>query len=327
MSFANNDNIVLIIITASACMCVTLCYFLLRIYIVNKFFSKIINFQRFYVHILIHFILIVSIIIMFSFLLLQPRWGTHMQQVNSHDADLIVVLDVSRSMLVKEKNETRLERAKRAALYAVSNFKGRIGLVVFAGDAFMQSPLTTDQGAFKLFLDAVSVDSIELQGTNISSAIKEASRVFEKKKISKKIVLLITDGEEHESSLNSIIKFAKKNEITINTASVGSDIPGTVPTNTDDENPFHDRMGRAVSSKTDRYFLKSLASSTSGVYVDVDSLLAPIRMIGKSESDSQSDSLTHRYIEVPDEKYYVFSAIIVLLLLIELLFTSRKVLL
>ncbi len=326
MTFGNTDLIAHIVLGALFFLFLTLCYFVLRIYAVNKYFNKIINIKKYYIHLSIHFILIVSIIISFSLLILKPRWGTHLQRVQSRNADLIVALDVSRSMLVRENNETRLDRAKRAAMYAVSNFNGRAGLVLFAGDAFMQTPLTTDKGAFKMFLDSASVDSIQLQGTNVSAAIEEAARVFDKKSITHRVVLLITDGEEHELSVQKIVHLAKKNDISVFTAAIGSQEPQPIPLSPADTKSFmEDSSGKAITSAADRSFLKSLSTSTSGKFIDLDRSFSGLNELGGGRTSQEGNSLTDRYIEVADEKYYFFSFLVVIVLLGELLFTSRRV--
>jgi len=326
MSFGSSEQMIYILLIGVFCIFLSVCYFILRIYAVKRFFSRMVNLRRYYIHLALHFILIISIIAAFAFLLLRPRWGSHLQEVKSRDADLIVVLDVSRSMLVKEGDSSRLDRAKQAAIFAVNNFNGRAGLVLFAGDAFMQSPLTSDKGAFMLFLDAASADSISLQGTNILAAISEAARIFDKKSITKRVVLLITDGEEHEASVQSIIALAKKNKIAIHTAAIGSDSGQPVPFDSASDSAYLEfKSGEVVKSASNRPLLKSLAAATSGTFIDLDKSFAGLRNLRGEQGTKDNESLTSRYIEVPDEKYYVFAAILILLLLAELVFTSRRV--
>ena len=201
--------------------------------------------------------------------LLGPQWGFHWQEVKRRGVDILVVMDVSKSMLAQDIKPNRLERAKLAIHDLIAKLKGdRIGLLAFAGTGFLQCPLTVDYGAFSLILDDVGVETIPRGGTAIAGAIRSAVKALEKSTGSR-VIVLITDGEDHEGDTVSAAQEAAKAEIRIFCVGVGTP-EGELITLEDEQGNrqfLKDSQGRVVQSRLNEETLKQVALKTGGAYV------------------------------------------------------------
>jgi Ca-activated chloride channel family protein len=201
--------------------------------------------------------------------LARPQWGYHWEEQKSRGIDILFALDTSKSMLTQDVNPDRLSRAKLAITDLVRKLDGdRVGLIAFAGDAFLQAPLTIDYDAFQESLDAVDVGVIPRGGTDISSAIQEAQAAFGKETNNRKILVLLTDGEDLEAKGIETAQTAAKDGLTIYTVGVGSASGGLIPiTNADGGTDFlKDASGQFVKSHLDENTLKQIAQVTGGLY-------------------------------------------------------------
>lgn len=163
-----------------------------------------------------------------------PRYGTAVREARQESLDLIVALDVSASMLAEDVAPDRLERAKLALSRLADERRGdRIGLVVFAGDAFLQCPLTTDRSAFRLFLDAASPSLIATPGTDFARALFIAEQAFttdeEERAPRPRAVLVVSDGEDHEGGLSDALGALRDDGITLLAAGIGTEAGGPIP--------------------------------------------------------------------------------------------------
>lgn len=255
-------------------------------------------------------------LILFS--LARPQWGYKLEQVKRYGIDIVVCLDASKSMMADDVKPSRLEYAKNQIKDLLKILDGdRIGLVIFAGTSFAQCPLTLDYGAFKLFLDMVTVNMIAQQGTDIGGAIKKAISMFGKGTRKHRAIILITDGEDHEERVDAAINIAKKEGIPIYTVGIGS-VEGTpVPVFDEEGNRSYlkDRNGNIVLSKMDAVLLKKIALSTGGAYitpkVGLDRLYS--EKISKIEKREVAEKQRKRY----EHRYQIFLFLGFLLLMIE----------
>jgi Ca-activated chloride channel family protein len=218
--------------------------------------------------------LLVAAVALAVFALLNPKWGYHWEEVRRKGVDIVIALDVSKSMLAQDVKPDRLQMAKREIEDFVSNLPGdRVGLVIFAGTGFIQCPLTSDYGAFRLFLSDVNVRSIPVGGTDIGTAVEKAAGAFVDKSTKHKIMILITDGEDHSGRMLQAAAEAKKQGIVINTIGIGNPIGAPIPVK--DENGLNtfmkDRAGNVVMSKVDEAGLKKIAFDTGGSYISAQS--------------------------------------------------------
>ena len=268
--------------------------------------------------------LIVSMALMI-FSLAGPRWGERFQEVTQRGVDIMVCMDVSSSMLVEDIKPNRLESAKREVIDLINIIEGdRLGLVAFAGDAFLQCPLTLDYNALLMFLDQVSPDLIPVYGTDLGKAIDTASDSFDEKGLSDKVILLITDGEDNEGEGFVAAKRAGELGIRIFVFGLGDPSGGPVP-QMEEEGFEKDDQGRLVLSKLDEKTLKDIASVSGGVYVrsiqgDLD--LDRIYFDGIRKR-TEAGVLKSGKIRVFEERFYLFLFAAMVLLLLEGFLSER----
>jgi Ca-activated chloride channel family protein len=257
-----------------------------------------------------------------------PRHGYDLEEVQQNGLDIVVAVDTSKSMLATDIAPNRLTRAKLAALELMQTAKAdRLGLVAFAGDAFLECPLTIDDTAFQQSLQALDVNSIPQGGTAIASAINTALTAF-KEKTRHKVIVLLTDGEDNDSEPGALeaAQAAAKAGIKIFTVGIGS-ADGTLVTvaGADGNSDYiRDEKGQVVKSKLNEALLQQIAAPAGGFYLPLrgantmDTLyergLAPLP---KSES---SETMVRRY----HEQYHWPLALAIVLLLAEMFFPERK---
>jgi Ca-activated chloride channel family protein len=201
--------------------------------------------------------------------LARPQWGYHWTEEKETGIDLLFAIDTSKSMLTQDVTPDRLTRAKLAITDFVRKLDGdRVGLLAFAGEAFLQAPLTLDYNAFQDTLDTIDVNTIPRGGTDISSAIDEAQAAFGDAPNTKKILILLTDGEDLEGSSVDVARRAAKNGMIIYTVGVGTSSGGLIPVPTPDGGTdfLKDASGQFVKSHLDESTLEQIAEVTGGIY-------------------------------------------------------------
>ncbi|MDR0384846.1 MAG: VWA domain-containing protein [Prevotellaceae bacterium] len=199
----------------------------------------------------------------FVIALMQPRIGQVVAEVKSRSAEIIIALDVSNSMLATDFSPSRLEHSKLAIARLVEGLRGdRIGLIIFAGDAYVQLPVTTDYMSAKLFLNAISTDIVSRQGTDISKAIELAIKSFSSQSGTGKALIIITDGENQEGNPAETASLARENGITVHTIGIGS--PDGAPIIMQNGTMLKDKSGEIVMSHLDLNTLKLVASAGGG---------------------------------------------------------------
>ena len=198
----------------------------------------------------------------------QPQWGYRWEEIHQKGVDIVIALDISNSMLAEDIKPNRLKRAQHKINDLLSMLEGdRIGLVVFAGSAFVQLPLTVDYSAARLFLSAVDTDLISNQGTALGQAIQTSMKAFNLKEKTSKVILLITDGEDQTGNGLQAAQQAEAEGIRIYTIGIGSDAGAPIP-NLGSRGGFKkDRKGEVVLTKLDEITLQKIALKTNGAYV------------------------------------------------------------
>lgn len=254
-----------------------------------------------------------------------PRWGEHFQEVTQKGVDIIVCIDVSASMMVEDIKPNRLERAKREVMDLIRVIKGdRVGLVAFAGMAFLQCPLTLDYNALVMFLDQLSSDLIPVYGTDLGNAIDTAHASFDAKSATDKVILLITDGEDNEGKGLLAARKAADAGIHIFVFGIGDPSGGPVPRM--GKGGFEkDNDGLLVLSKLDEQTLKAIARTSEGVYVraiegdmDLDRLY-----FDGIRKKTKAATLKSGKIKVLEERFHIFLIAAFILLLLEGLLDER----
>lgn len=257
-----------------------------------------------------------------------PQVGTRLEEVKREGIDLFVALDVSLSMKSEDVKPNRLEKAKRDVSSLLQKLSGdRVGLIVFAGDAFVQFPLTSDYSAADLFLSAVDVDAVPVPGTVISSAIELALKSFETDLPTQKAIVVVTDGENTEGDILGAVEDAKKAHVRVYTIGMGTPEGTPIPIYNAQGQQVdykHDESGNIVLSKLDEATLEQIASSTGGTYRratsggnEIDEVYKELETLGKTEFGAKQ-------IAGYESRYQYPLALAVVLLLVEVLLSERR---
>ena len=202
--------------------------------------------------------------------LARPQYGTHMVMLKREGQDIMIVIDVSKSMLAEDMKPSRLGKAKEEVRGLLSRLKGdRVGLVAFAGTAFIQCPLTLDYSAAQMFLDVIDVDLIPEPGTDIGSAIQKATSAFNKQERKNKVMIIITDGEDFGGDIKSAVREAKLDGVKIYTIGIGKPEGEPIPIRNDRGDMIgykKDENGELVLTRLDEQGLQEIAAETDGRY-------------------------------------------------------------
>lgn len=252
--------------------------------------------------------------------------GSKLLEVKRKGADIMLCLDVSNSMLAEDLKPNRLVRAKQAIEKMIDKLEGdRLGIIVFAGDAYVQLPITTDYSAAKLFLSSIGPGMVPKQGTAIGAAIEKAVESFGKDEGKNKAIIIITDGENHEDDAIKLAEDAAKNDISIHTIGIGSDagVPIPVYQNGVPAGYKKDKDGNTVITKLNQKLLEDIAGAASGVFVKatnadvgLDAVLNKIAELDKKEIESK------KYADY-DDQFQWFAGAALVLLLIEFFINER----
>ncbi|MDD5496302.1 MAG: VWA domain-containing protein [Candidatus Omnitrophica bacterium] len=260
--------------------------------------------------------------------LARPQWGFEWQEVKRSGLDILIAVDVSKSMLAQDIKPNRLERTKFAIKDLLRKLNGdRIGLIAFAGTAFLQCPLTIDYNGFLLTLDDLSTSTIPRPGTSISSAIREAIQVFKGPEKKYKALVIITDGEDLEGDALKAAGEAALAGIKIYCVGVGTAEGELIPAGYDsgERKYLADRSGNIVKTRLNEDILKRIAISTGGSYVhatpaDFGLGLLYDKSISQMEKRDIETKMRKRY----EERYQIFLAIALVLLFLEPLISDRR---
>lgn len=212
---------------------------------------------------------IVLILLSFFFLIIayaNPQWGNKKEKIKAKSSDVFIALDISQSMMAEDISPNRLERAKRLTQNIVQSLKGnRIGLIFFAGNAYLQMPLSNDYGAAQLFVSSANTNQATTQGTAISEAIDLALRAYEPEKNNQRGLIIITDGESHDDEAIAKAVEAKEKGLNIFTIGVGTSEGAFVPYITQGRQQYkRDDDGYPVKSALNSELIEKLASSGGG---------------------------------------------------------------
>ncbi len=252
--------------------------------------------------------------------------GNKKEEVKREGADIIVCLDVSNSMLAQDLSPNRLERAKYALEKMIDKLQGdRLGIIIFAGEAYVQLPITTDYSAAKLFLGSINTQMVPVQGTNIGAAIRKGLESFGKDEGKNKTIVLITDGENHEPEAIEAAEEANKAGIMVNTIGIGSEsgVPIPMVTNGVVGGYRKDKDGNTIVTKLNKSMLTEIAGKANGVFVQatnadigLDAILNKLSELDKKQIDTQM------YTDYEDQ-FQWFLAMALLFFILEFFISER----
>lgn len=274
---------------------------------------------RFGILMLAYFFLIIG--------LANPQIGSKLVEGERSGIDIIVALDVSNSMLAQDIKPSRLERSKQAISKLIDKLgNDRIGMVVFAGNAYVQLPITTDHSAAKMFLSTISTKVVPTQGTAIGEAIELASESFEDEKHSRAIVI-ITDGENHEDDAVEIAKSVSEKGIRVYT--IGMGLPDGTPIPDYDKYDRQigykkDKQGNTVVTKLNEPMLQEIAVAGDGFYVRANNSQAGLSKVFEEINKLEKTEFESKVFSDYESRFQYFIALSLLFLLIEIIIFERK---
>lgn len=252
----------------------------------------------------------------------RPQIGAKIKEHETKGAEIMIALDVSNSMLAEDYSPNRLDRAKLAISRLVDKLRDdRIGLIVFAGNSFVQLPITTDYVSAKMFLNSISTESVPIQGTAIGEAINTAIRSFSAQSEKSRAVIVITDGENHEDDPVAAARQAAEMGVRVFTIGVGSPEGKPIPMNGE---LLKDKDGNIVVTRLEESVLQDVAAAGNGAYVRAGNsefgLNPIIDDIRKMEDEKYSSIVFEEF----DEQFMYFMAIALFFFVLEMLIGDRR---
>ncbi|MBP9855252.1 MAG: VWA domain-containing protein [Candidatus Omnitrophica bacterium] len=274
-------------------------------------------------------ILIILVFIFSIFALARPQWGYEWQEIKRKGIDILVVVDTSKSMLTQDVKPNRLERTKLAVKDLLKKLKGdRIGLIAFAGDAFLLCPLTGDYNGFMLSLNELGIDSVPRGGTNIERAIEVGLKSFDKVDSQYKIIIVITDGENLEGDPIKMAKKAKGSGVKVYTIGIGTkegDLIQVSSTDNSTASYLKDKDGNYVKSRLNEHLLQEISTVTDGLYVKSSGAQFGLDLIYDKElSNLEKREIENKMKKKFLERFQLPITIALIFLLLETCISTRK---
>jgi len=256
----------------------------------------------------------------------RPQYGSKLKTVKREGVELMIALDVSNSMMAEDIKPNRLERAKRAIDRLISRLKDdKIGLIVFAGEAYTQLPITTDYSSAQLFLSSVSPEIVPRQGTAIGAAINLAMKSFTPDEKAGKAIIIITDGENHEDDAIGAAKAALEEGVTVHTIGMGLPQGAPIPVVSGGQNDYRrDREGNVVITKLNETMLEQISAAGGGVYVRANNAQVGLETLFDEINKMQKTEMEARTFSEYEDQFQYFLAVGLALLLLEFLLLERK---
>lgn len=259
--------------------------------------------------------------------LARPQFGTKLSEVKRKGVEIIIALDVSNSMLAEDIQPNRLENAKMAISRLIDRLENdKIGLIVFAGDAYIQMPVTTDYSAAKLFLNSISTQIVPRQGTAIASAIRLSMRSFSPQSEKSRAIVIITDGENHEEGAEEAAKEAAEASILVHAIGIGSPQGVPIPvTNANGVTDYRkDLEGNVIISKLNEELLEKVASAAGGIYVRATASRTGLNLILDEMSKMEKQEIGMKVYSEYDEQFVYYSGFALFLLILDTFVSNRK---
>ncbi len=258
------------------------------------------------------------------FVIAGPQFGSKLETVKRQGVEIMVCLDVSNSMLAEDVSPNRLEKSKQMLSKLTDGFTDdKVGLIVFAGDAFTQLPITSDYISAKMFLTSINPSMVSAQGTSIGAAINLAARSFTPNETSDKTIVLITDGENHEDDAIGAASAAAEKGIHVNIVGIGLPKGGPIPLQ-GTNNYMKDKDGHVVITMLNEQMCQEIAAAGKGMYVRADNTNSALKALQKEIDKMKKTELDSKVYSEYDEQFQLVAWIALFLLIVELLIFDRK---
>lgn len=268
---------------------------------------------------------IVCLAMIFMILLIaRPQFGTKTETVTKKGIEVVIALDISNSMMAQDVLPSRLDKSKNIISRLVDNFdNNKIGLVLFAGDAYTQLPITSDYVSAKMFLNNISPSLISRQGTAIGAALNLAMNSFTPQQGVGKSIIVITDGENHEGGVMEAVKAASDKGIQVNVLGVGSVDGAPIPVSSGSDYK-KDNSGNIVVTKLNEQMCQDIARQGNGIYARVDNTNSAFRALEKQLDTLSKADIDTKVFSQYNEQFIPLAWIVLVLLVLEALIMNKK---
>ena len=267
------------------------------------------------------------IILFLSIALANPKIGTELKSINREGVDIVFAIDVSKSMLAEDVAPNRLTRSKRIISEIINSLSSdRVGIVAYAAQAIPQVPLTTDFASVKNFLQVIDTDMLSSQGTSIDSALNLSVNFFDQNSDTNRVLILISDGEDHDDIPDSIIKLISENNINLITIGIGQEAGTTIPIKIDGtvDSYKKDINGDVVITKRNSDFLLKIATSSKGEYIDGNSTEDALKLVKtKLDKIDKSEFESSQFVEYK-QQFQIFILLSLLFIISDIFIFQTK---
>ena len=267
------------------------------------------------------------IILFLSIALANPKIGTELKSINREGVDIVFAIDVSKSMLAEDVAPNRLTRSKRIISEIINSLSSdRVGIVAYAAQAIPQVPLTTDFASVKNFLQIIDTDMLSSQGTSIDSALNLSVNFFDQNSDTNRVLILISDGEDHDDIPDSIIKLISENNINLITIGIGQEAGTTIPIKIDGNIDSYkkDINGDVVITKRNSDFLLKIANSSKGEYIDGNNTEDALELVKtKLDKIDKSEFESSQFVEYK-QQFQIFILLSLLFIISDIFIFQTK---
>ena len=272
-------------------------------------------------------VLEIFIILFLSIALANPKIGTELKSLNREGVDIVFAIDVSKSMLAEDVAPNRLTRSKRIISEIINSLSSdRVGIVAYAAQAIPQVPLTTDFASIKNFLQVIDTDMLSSQGTSIDSALNLSVNFFDQNSDTNRVLILISDGEDHDDIPDSIINLISENNINLITIGIGQEAGTTIPIKIDGtvDSYKKDINGDVVITKRNSDFLLKIATSSKGEYIDGNSTEDTLKLVKtKLDKIDKSEFESSEFVEYK-QQFQIFILLSLLFIISDIFIFQTK---
>ena len=274
----------------------------------------------------VKFLLILFALVFIILGMARPQFGSKLEEIKRKGIEIVIALDVSNSMLAEDIQPNRLEKAKQAIARLVEKLADdKIGLIVFAGDAYVQMPVTSDYTSVKMFLSSINTQIVPKQGTAIGSAIDLGINSFSPDNEVSKALIIITDGEDHNDDAVSLAREAAEKGIVIYAVGVGTSNGTPIPIYSGNQRSFRkDRQGNIVMTKLNEKILREITNAGNGSYIRATNNRLGLNMLFDQISAIEKKELETRVYSEYDEKFQYMIGLALIFILFDFILLERK---
>ena len=259
------------------------------------------------------------------FMLARPQFGSKMETVKRSGVEAVIALDISNSMLAEDVTPSRLEKSKKLISRLVDTFNNdKVGMIVFAGEAFTQLPITSDYVSAKMFLESINPNLISTQGTDIGAAIRLAMKSFTPNEGVGRAIIVITDGENHEGGALEAAKEAAEKNMQVFILGIGSPDGSPIPVERGRNDFRKDKDGNVIVTRLNEQMCQEIAKAGNGMYIRVDNSNSAEKILNEEIGKMAKKDVESQVFTDFDEQFQVLAWLVLILLVVEMLILERK---